>query len=95
MSIKVIECIYEKGILRPLVKVDLEEGKRVKVLLKDDREEILDKYAGAVKLDRKVTLKEILEPGGRALAVILEYHYISIHFNKILSGNSGLPADHQ
>lgn len=66
MSIKVIECIYEKGIFRPLVKVDLEEGKRVKVYLKDDREEILDKYAGAIKLDRKVTLKEILELGKSA-----------------------------
>lgn len=63
MSTKVIECIYERGILRPLVRVDLEEGKRVKVYLKDDREEILDKYAGSVKLDRKVTLKEILELG--------------------------------
>jgi hypothetical protein len=46
MSIKIIECIYEGGILRPLVKVDLEE--------------ILDKYAGIVKLGRTVKLKEIL-----------------------------------
>lgn len=63
MSTKVIECIYERGIFRPLVKVDLGEGKRVKVLLKDNREEILDKYAGVVKLGRKVSLKEILELG--------------------------------
>jgi predicted DNA-binding antitoxin AbrB/MazE fold protein len=46
MSIKIIECIYEGGILRPLVKVDLEE--------------ILDKYAGIVNLGRTVKLKEIL-----------------------------------
>lgn len=63
MSTKIIECIYEGGILRPLDKVDLKEGERVKVLLKDDREEILDKYAGVVKLDRKVTLNEILKLG--------------------------------
>jgi predicted DNA-binding antitoxin AbrB/MazE fold protein len=46
MSIKIIECIYEGGILRPLVKVDLEE--------------ILDKYAGIVNLGRTVKLQEIL-----------------------------------
>ncbi|MCX6673901.1 MAG: antitoxin family protein [Methanothrix sp.] len=63
MSTKIIECIYEGGILRPLVKVDLEEGKKVKLFLKDEKEEILDKYAGSVKLNRKVTLKEILALG--------------------------------
>ena len=49
MSTKIIECIYEGGILRPLVKVDLEE--------------ILDKYAGIVKLGRTVKLQEILTLG--------------------------------
>jgi len=63
MSTKIIDCIYEGGIFRPLVKVDLEEGKRVKILLKDEREEILDKYAGIIKLDRPVSLREILELG--------------------------------
>ena len=63
MSTKVIECIYEGGIFRPLAKVDLEEGKRVKVFLKDEREDILDKYAGVVKLGQRVSLKEILELG--------------------------------
>ena len=60
MSTKIIDCIYEGGVLRPLVKVDLEEGKKVRLLLRDEREEILDKYAGIVKLGRKVELKEIL-----------------------------------
>ena len=63
MSTKIIECIYEGGILRPLVKVDLEEGKKVKLLLRDEREEILDKYAGIVKLGRTVKLQEILMLG--------------------------------
>lgn len=42
MSTKIIECIYEGGILRPLFKVDLEEGKKVRLFLRDEREEILD-----------------------------------------------------
>jgi len=63
MSTKIIECIYEGGILRPLVKVDLEEGEKVRLLLRDEREEILDKYAGIVKLGRTVKLEEILALG--------------------------------
>jgi predicted DNA-binding antitoxin AbrB/MazE fold protein len=63
MSTKIIDCIYEGGVLSPLVKVDLEEGKKVRLLLRDEREEILDKYAGIVKLGRKVELKEILALG--------------------------------
>jgi predicted DNA-binding antitoxin AbrB/MazE fold protein len=63
MSMKIIECIYEKGILRPLVKVDLEEGKKVRLFLKDEKYEVLDKYAGIVKLGRTVKLKEILTLG--------------------------------
>lgn len=63
MSTKIIECIYERGILRPLDKVDLKEGKKVKLLLKDERDDVLDKYAGSVKLGRTVRLKEILELG--------------------------------
>ena len=63
MSTKIIECIYERGILRPLDKVDLKEGKKVKLLLKDERDDVLNKYAGSVKLGRTVRLKEILELG--------------------------------
>ncbi len=63
MSTRIIECIYEGGILRPLDKVDLKEGKKVKLLLKDEREDVLDKYAGSVKPGRMVRLKEILELG--------------------------------
>jgi len=63
MSTKIIDCIYEGGVLRPLVKVDLEEGKKVRLFLRDEREEILDKYAGIVKLGRTVKLQEILTLG--------------------------------
>jgi predicted DNA-binding antitoxin AbrB/MazE fold protein len=54
---------FEGGILRPLVKVDLEEGKKVRLFLRDEREEIPDKYAGIVKLGRTVKLQEILTLG--------------------------------
>ncbi len=63
MSKKIIECIYEGGILRPLDKVDLKEGKKVRLLLKDERDDVLDRYAGSVKLGRTVRLEEILELG--------------------------------
>ena len=63
MSTKIIDCIYEGGVLRPMVKVDLEEGKKVRLFLRDEKEEVLDKYAGVVKLGRKVELKEILALG--------------------------------
>ncbi|RQW76906.1 MAG: DUF104 domain-containing protein [Methanothrix sp.] len=63
MSTKIIECIYEEGVLRPLVKVDLEEGKKVRLFLRDEREEVLDKYAEIVKIGRTVNIKEILELG--------------------------------
>jgi predicted DNA-binding antitoxin AbrB/MazE fold protein len=63
MSTKIIECIYEGGLLRPLVKVDLKEGKKVKLILEDEREDVLDRYAGSVKLGRTVSLKEILDLG--------------------------------
>lgn len=40
----VVECIYEKGNLRPLEKLDLTEGERVKVVIEKyalSREEFL------------------------------------------------------
>jgi predicted DNA-binding antitoxin AbrB/MazE fold protein len=42
---------------------NLEEGKKVRLFLRDEREEILDKYAGIIKLGRTVKLKEILTLG--------------------------------
>jgi len=61
MPIKTIDCIYENGVFKPIGKVDLKDGERAKVILKEDREEILNKYAGAIKLNRIVKTKEILE----------------------------------
>ena len=57
---KTIEVVYEGGVFKPLEKVDLEEGERMKVKI-EERRGILEKYAGFIKLNRSVKLKEILE----------------------------------
>jgi predicted DNA-binding antitoxin AbrB/MazE fold protein len=60
---KVIDCIYENGVFKPLEKVDLKEGDRAKVILKEERKKALDKYVGIIKLDKPLTLEEILDMG--------------------------------
>ena len=57
---KTIEVVYEKGVFKPLEKVDLEEGERMKIEIRE-RRGILEKYAGFIKPNRSVKLKEILE----------------------------------
>ncbi len=57
---KTIEVVYEGGVFKPLEKVDLVEGERMKVKI-EERRGILEKYAGFIKLNRSVKLKEILE----------------------------------
>jgi predicted DNA-binding antitoxin AbrB/MazE fold protein len=50
---KVIEAIYEKGVFKPLQKVDLKEGERVKIEIK--RETLLEKLRRyRVKVDEDV-----------------------------------------
>ncbi|NPV62346.1 MAG: antitoxin family protein [Methanotrichaceae archaeon] len=61
MPAKIIDCIFKNGVFKPIENVHLQEGAKAKVILKDERNEILDKYAGAIKLNRVVTTKEILE----------------------------------
>ena len=56
-----IEAVYEKGVLKPLERLDLREGKRVKVEIKrHERERVLERYVGRIKLDRDVKLRDIL-----------------------------------
>ena len=57
---KTIEVVYEGGVFKPLEKVHLEEGERMKVKI-EERRGILENYAGFIKLNRSVKLKEILE----------------------------------
>jgi len=58
-----VECVYENGVLRPLGKLDLKEGEKVRVEIKEIRKKILRKYIGIVKLDREVKISEILKLG--------------------------------
>ena len=59
----VIKCVYKGGIFWPRVCGGPGGRQEVKILLNDKREEILDRYASAIKLDRTVFLEEILDLG--------------------------------
>lgn len=43
---KVIEVVYENGVFKPLEKVDLKEGERVKIEIKRDIKNLMGKYGG-------------------------------------------------
>jgi predicted DNA-binding antitoxin AbrB/MazE fold protein len=45
---KVIRVKYEKGVLKPLDKVDLEEGKEYRVLVEEDIDKLIEKYRGVL-----------------------------------------------
>ena len=52
---KTIEVVYEKGVLKPLEPVELEEGERIEIEIKgvSKIKELSDKYFGIVKLNLK------------------------------------------
>jgi len=41
---KVIEVIYENGVFKPLEKVDLKEGEKLKIVIKTDIRNLRGKY---------------------------------------------------
>ena len=45
---KVIRVRYEKGVLKPLSSVDLEEGKEYKVIVEEDIDELIKRYRGVL-----------------------------------------------
>jgi predicted DNA-binding antitoxin AbrB/MazE fold protein len=58
---KVIEAVYENGVFKPLEKVDLREGERVKIRIEDRksrREEFLRTWK-PLKLEKKLSLEDI------------------------------------
>ena len=59
---KVVEAIYEKGVFKPLQKVELREGERVKIEI---RRSVVDKVAGILKVSDEEVKKafELLEYG--------------------------------
>ncbi len=54
---KVIRARYEKGMLKPLDDVNLEEGEEVLISIKRDIRSILRRYKGALG---KTSLEELL-----------------------------------
>jgi len=55
---KVIEAIYEKGVFKPLQNVELEEGAKVLIEIREGIADILEKFGRKVNED---VLKEFLE----------------------------------
>jgi len=45
---KVIRVRYEKGVLKPLSSVNLEEGKEYKVVVEEDIDELIKRYRGVL-----------------------------------------------
>jgi len=57
---KIIEVIYENGVFKPLEKVDLPEGSRLKILIEDFSE--IDKiHEDVKKIAGEVSKEKILE----------------------------------
>jgi len=55
---KVIEVVYEDGVFKPLEKVDLKDGERIKVEIKESLVDKLKKYR--IRVDTDV-LREFVE----------------------------------
>jgi len=47
---KVIEAVYEKGVFKPLEKVDLKEGERVKIKVERSLIELIKSYQNKFRL---------------------------------------------
>ena len=45
---RVIRVRYEKGVLKPLDSIDLEEGKEYKVIVEENVDELIRKYRGVL-----------------------------------------------
>ena len=56
---KVIEAVYENGVFKPLKKVDLKDGERVKIRIERSLVEIIRSYQEKFKL-READIKEFL-----------------------------------
>ncbi len=55
---KVVRVRYEKGVLKPLEPLDLEEGEEALITIKRDVRRVLKKYRGALG---RSSIKELLE----------------------------------
>ena len=55
---KIIEAIYENGVFKPLEKVNLKEGEKFRLVLKENIDELRGKY-GRRKIDMMELRDEI------------------------------------
>ena len=61
---KVIEAVYENGVFKPLEKVELKEGEKVRIQIDLSRKKKRIKFINEwkpINLKRKITMKEIEE----------------------------------
>ncbi len=58
---KVIRVRYEKGVLKPLSNVNLEEGKEYKVIVEEDIDELIKKYRGVLGKSSVEEFRELEE----------------------------------
>ncbi|OYT55848.1 MAG: hypothetical protein B6U76_04890 [Desulfurococcales archaeon ex4484_217_2] len=58
---KVIRVRYEKGVLKPLSNVNLEEGKEYKVIVEEDIDELIKKYRGVLGTSSIEEFRELEE----------------------------------
>lgn len=50
-----IEVVYEKGVFKPLQKVNLKEGTRGKIkIISEDLEKLRGKYAGKIDYEKEI-----------------------------------------
>ncbi|MEB3861656.1 MAG: antitoxin family protein [Desulfurococcales archaeon] len=58
---RVIRVRYEKGVLKPLDSINLEEGKEYKVIVEEDIDELIKKYRGVLGKSSIEELRELEE----------------------------------
>ena len=58
---KIVEAIYENGVLKPLEKLDLKEGEKVRIKIERDVDKVIDKYVGIFGTEKASELKKIEE----------------------------------
>uniref|UniRef100_A0A7J3LZZ7 Antitoxin n=1 Tax=Archaeoglobus fulgidus TaxID=2234 RepID=A0A7J3LZZ7_ARCFL len=57
---KIIEAIYEDGVFKPLEKVEIREGEKVRLRVEESIANTLRKYRGKFKISQK-EVEEFLE----------------------------------
>ena len=58
---RIVEAVYEKGVLKPLSSVNLEEGREYKVIVEEDVDELIKKYKGVLGKSSAEEFRELEE----------------------------------